>query len=142
MILLDTNVVSEIMKAAPEPSVLSWIDGTPGAALFVSAITQAELLYGIALLPAGKRRDALAHAAGAAFASYFRGRILPFDSDAAEAFADIAAGRRQAGRPIAQADAQIAAIAKSRGAFLATRNVPDFAGCGVEVVNPWKVAGA
>jgi len=142
MILLDTNVVSEIMKATPEPSVLSWIDDTPGAVLFVSAITQAELLYGIALLPAGKRRDARARAAGAAFATYFRGRILSFDSDAAEAFADIAAGRRQAGRPIAQADAQIAAIARSRGASLATRKMPDFEGCGLDVVNPWKAAQA
>jgi predicted nucleic acid-binding protein len=138
MILLDTNVVSELMKSFPEPRVLSWIDATPTTALFVSAVTQAEILYGIALLPAGKRRDRLAGAARAAFDAYFRSRILSFDSGAAEAFARLAADRRQAGRPISQADAQIAAIACSRGATLATRNISDFEECGVDVVNPWS----
>ena len=137
MILLDTNVVSELMKSVPAPIVLAWIDAKPGAELFVSAITQAEILYGVALLPAGKRRAGLAHAAQLAFETHFFGRVLPFDSPAAEAFAELAADRRQSGRPIAQADAQIAAIARSRGATLATRNVPDFEGCGVDVVNPW-----
>jgi predicted nucleic acid-binding protein len=137
MVVLDTNVVSELMKAAPEPAVMVWINAIPGAAVFVSAVTQAEILYGVALVPEGKRRDGLARAARTAFDTYFNGRILPFDSDAAEAFAVLAAGRRQAGRPISQADAQIAAIARSRGAELATRNVPDFEGCGVAVINPW-----
>ena len=141
MILLDTNIVSELMKSAPEPSVLAWIDDMPAAIVFVSAITRAEILYGIALVPEGKRRDRLEQAAHTAFETYFRGRILPFDSEAADAFAPLAAGRRQAGRPISQADAQIAAIARSRGAELATRNVPDFEGCGVEIVNPWKDVG-
>jgi len=138
MILLDTNVVSELMKALPEPAVMTWIDAVPASALFVSAITQAEILYGVALLPEGKRREGLERAAHIAFETYFRGRILPFDSEAAEAFALLATDRRQAGRPISQADAQIAAIARSRGAELATRNVPDFDGCGVEIVNPWS----
>lgn len=142
MILLDTNVVSELMKEAPEPAVMAWIDAIPGATVFVSAVTQAEILYGVALVPDGKRRRGLAQAARTAFETYFRGRILPFDSEAAEAFAELAAGRRQAGRPISQADAQIAAIAQSRGAELATRNVADFEGCGVEVVNPWVKAWA
>lgn len=137
MILLDTNVVSELMKSAPEPAVLAWIDAIPAATVFVSAITRAEILYGIALVPDGKRRDRLEQAAHTAFETYFRGRVLPFDSEAADAFAQLAAGRRQAGRPISQPDAQIAAIARSRGAELATRNVPDFEGCGVEIVNPW-----
>jgi predicted nucleic acid-binding protein len=137
MIVLDTNVVSELMKSAPEPSVLAWIDAMPAATVFVSAITRAEILYGIALVPEGKRRDRLEQAAHTAFETYFRGRILPFDSEAADAFAPLAAGRRQAGRPISQPDAQIAAIARSRGAELATRNVPDFEGCGVEIINPW-----
>ena len=137
MIVLDTNVVSELMKSAPEPAVMAWIDAIPGATMFLSAVTQAEILYGVALVPEGKRREGLALAARTAFESYFRGRILPFDSEAAEVFAELAAGRRRAGRPISQADAQIAAIARSRGAVLATRNVPDFEGCGVEIVDPW-----
>ena len=91
----------------------------------------------MALVPEGKRREGLALAARTAFETYFRGRILPFDSEAAETFAVLAAGRRQAGRPISQADAQIAAIARSRDAVLATRNVLDFEGCGVQVINPW-----
>lgn len=136
MILLDTNVVSELMKSAPEPAVMIWINALPSATVFLSAVTQAEILYGVALVP-GKRRDGLARAARTAFETYFRGRILPFDTEAAQAFAALAAGRRQAGRPISQADAQIAAIARSRGAALATRNVPDFEGCGVEIVDPW-----
>jgi toxin FitB len=140
MIVLDTNVVSELMKSAPEAAVMSWINAMPAATVFVSAVTQAEILYGVALVPEGKRRDGLTRAARTAFEIYFRGRILPFDSEAAEAFATLAAGRRQAGRPISQADAQIAAIARSRGAALATRDVPDFEGCGVEIVNPWDTA--
>ena len=108
MIVLDTNVVSELMKSAPEPAVMAWIDAIPGATLFLSAVTQAEILYGVALVPEGKRREGLALAARTAFDTYFRGRILPFDSEAAEAFAELAAGRRRAGRPISQADAQIA----------------------------------
>ena len=137
MILLDTNVVSELMKLAPEPAVMVWINTLPGSTVFISAVTQAEILYGVALVPEGKRREGPAQAARIAFETYFRGRILPFDFEAAEAFAALAAGRRQAGRPISQADAQIAAIARSRGAALATRNVADFEGCGVEIVNPW-----
>lgn len=137
MILLDTNVVSELMKSAPEPAVMAWINAIPGAAVFVSAVTQAEILYGVALVPDGKRRQGLARASRTVFQTYFRGRVLPFDSEAAEAFAELAAARRQSGRPITQADAQIAAIARSRGAELATRNVLDFEGCGVDVINPW-----
>jgi predicted nucleic acid-binding protein len=125
------------MKAFPEPADIDWINATPAATVFVSAITQAEILYGLGLLPEGKRREGLACAAETAFDTHLRGRILPFDSDAAEAFAALAASRRQAGRTIAQADAQIAAIAASRGADLATRNVADFEGCGIQVINPW-----
>ncbi len=139
MILLDTNVLSELMKVSPDEAVVAFVNRSAAMALFTSAITQAEILYGIAMLPEGKRRDALLAAARTVLASHFRGRVLPFDTDAADAFAIIAAGRREARRPIAQADAQIAAIAKSRGAALATRNVSDFEGCGVSVVNPWGV---
>ena len=140
MILLDTNILSELMRPAPEPAVEQWLADQPVASVFISAITEAELRYGLALMPSGKRRSALAAEIEAMLGEDFSGRILPFDSPAAVAFAEIAAERRQAGRPISQADAQIAAIARSRGAALATRNVPDFEGCGVEIINPWSSA--
>ena len=140
MILLDTNILSELMRAAPEAAVEQWLADQPAASVFISAITEAELRYGLALMPPGKRRSALAIEIENMLGEDFSGRILPFDSPAAVAFAEIAAERRQAGRPISQADAQIAAIARSRGAALATRNVPDFEGCGVEIINPWSSA--
>jgi toxin FitB len=139
MILLDTNILSELMRPAPEAAVEQWLADQPEASVFISAITEAELRYGVALMPSGKRRSALAAEIEGMMGEDFSGRILPFDSPAAIAFAEIAADRRQAGRPISQADAQIAAIARSRGAALATRNVPDFEGCGVEIVNPWDI---
>jgi predicted nucleic acid-binding protein len=140
MILLDTNILSELMRPEPEKGVEQWLAEQPDASVFISAITEAELRYGVALLPAGKRRSALATVIEDMLGEDFIGRILPFDSAAAVAFAKIAANRRQAGRIIAQADAQIAAIARSRGAALATRNVQDFQECGVEVINPWHIA--
>ena len=141
MILLDTNVLSELKRPAPEKGVEQWLADQPDASVFISAITEAELRYGVALLPGGKRQSALAKVIEDMLGEDFTGRILPFDSAAAVAFAEIAATRRQAGRPIAQADAQIAAIARSRGAALATRNVPDFDECGIDVVNPWTASG-
>ncbi|GLR66947.1 ribonuclease VapC [Acidocella aquatica] len=137
MILLDTNVLSELMRPTPEAAVERWLAEQPAASVFISAITEAELRYGVALLPAGKRRSALAVTIEAMLVEDFGGRILPFDSQAAIAFAEIATARRQAGRPISQADAQIAAIARSRGATLATRNVADFEQCGITIINPW-----
>ena len=137
MILLDTNVLSELMRPVPEVRVGRWLAGRLDGDVCISAITEAELRYGAALLPPGRRRSALVGAIEAMLGEDFAGRILPFDSEAAVAFAGIAAGRREAGRPISQADAQIAAIARSRGAALATRNVADFERCGIVVVNPW-----
>jgi len=136
--LLDTNVVSELMKAAPDNGVLAWIDRLPRAELFVASITQAELLYGVALLPSGRRREEIARAVNVVFADLFRERVLPFDSAAASAYADIGANRRRAGRPISAFDAAIAAIARSRSAPLATRNLSDFEGCGLDLIDPWK----
>lgn len=137
MIVIDTNVLSELMRAEPDAAVLDWFGQEPPAGLFTTTVSQAEILYGLALLPEGKRRDGLQDAAAAMFQEDFVGRILPFDSDAAHAYAAIAVGRKAAGQPISQFDAQIAGIAQSRGARLATRNVADFAGCGIVVVNPW-----
>jgi toxin FitB len=137
MIVLDTNVLSEPLRPTPSAKVLDWMRSQPRTALFTTTITEAELLYGVALLPQGKRRDLLESIVGRIFAVHLTGRILPFDGAAAHDYADIAAARRRSGRPMSEPDARIAAIAKSRGAELATRNVADFAGCELEVINPW-----
>lgn len=139
MILLDTNVISELMRAEPSPSVLDWFGTYDAADLFISAVTEAELRTGVAILPEGQRRDRLQSALDGMIAEDFPDRVLPFDSDAARAYAEIAASRRASGRPIAEADCQIAAIARVVGAPIATRNVEDFDGCGVAIVNPWSV---
>ncbi|TXL69431.1 type II toxin-antitoxin system VapC family toxin [Vineibacter terrae] len=138
MILLDTNVLSELMRPAPSTAVEGWMGRQPTARLFIAAITEAELRYGLALLPEGRRRKQLITQAEAMLAEDFAGRILPFDSPAAVAYARIAAARRHAGRPISQADAQIAAIAASRGAALATRDAAGFVDCGIEIIDPWS----
>jgi len=137
MIVLDTNVLSEPLRPSPSTKVLDWMRSQPNTVLFTTTITEAELLYGIALLPRGKRRDLLESVVGRMFAVHLAGRVLPFDSAAARDYADIAAMRRRSRRPMSEPDARIAAIARSRGAELATRNVADFAGCELEVVNPW-----
>lgn len=140
MIVLDTNVLSELLKPAPDARVLAWVSGQPIGSLFVTAVTQAEMLYWLALLPAGRRRQRMHETVDAMFENDFAGRLLPFDEAAAQEFAAIAAERRRIGRPISQFDAQIAAIARSRNADLATRNVDDFAHCGLAVVDPWRRA--
>lgn len=138
MVILDTNVVSELLRVAPDPKVLAWLAAEDGADVHLTAVSEAELRLGIAIMPAGRRREAFAEAVEDVLTVDFRGRILPFDSTAATAYASIAAGRRAAGRPISQSDAQIAAIAQIHGASLATRNVRDFEGCDVEVIDPWR----
>lgn len=137
MTLLDTNVLSELMKPTPAERVTRWIAAQPATSLYTTSITQGEILHGVMLLPAGRRRNALEVAAETMFKEEFVGRILPFGSDAAPVYARIAAERHRAGRPISHFDAQIAAIARSTGAAVATRNVTDFDGCGVKVINPW-----
>jgi predicted nucleic acid-binding protein len=138
MLILDTNVISEIMQPSPSPRVLNWWSQQQTGELFTSTVSMAEILYGIELLPKGKRRDRLLAEAAAMFNEDFAGRILPFDEEAARAFAEIAAARRTLGRPIAEFDAQIAAIARTHRAALATRNPSDFEACGVRLVNPWQ----
>jgi toxin FitB len=140
MIVLDTNVLSELMRPEPSPRVTAWVAEQAATELFTTSITEAEIFYGIALLTKSKRRERLMAAAEAVFVEDFAGRIFGFDSEAARAFSKIAAHRRALGRPISYADAQIAAISRVRGAKLATRNVADFSDCGVDVLNPWNGA--
>lgn len=138
-ILLDTNVLSELMRPTPAAEVLNWFDRQQGATFFVCAIARAEVFLGIALLPAGKRRDGLAVAAEQMFAEDFSGRSLPFDDDCATEYAVLVAARTRKGQSISTEDAQIAAVALVHGLSLATRNGKDFTGIdGLAVVNPWK----
>ncbi len=139
-ILLDTNVVSELLRPSPDPAVEMWVGKRLATDLYFSAVGEAELRYGVAILPTGRRRDALALAIEAILREDLDGRILPFDRAAAREYADIAAARRSAGRPIAPTDCQIAAIARSRDMAVVTRNVRDFDDTGIEVVDPWLAA--
>jgi predicted nucleic acid-binding protein len=138
MIILDTIVLSELMKPKPSSRVIAWVAKQPAAELFTTSITEAEIFCGIQLLAKGRRRDGLLAAAEFLFAEDLAGRVFGFESDAARAFSRIAADRRVLGRPISPADAQIAAIAHVRSAKLATRNVEDFEDCGVVLMNPWN----
>ena len=138
MILLDTNVISELLRKTPEPKVEAWLAAQDGAEVYLSAVSEAELRLGVAVMPAGRRRDALAGMVDEMLREDFRARILPFDSSAAVAYAAIAADRQAAGRPISQFDCQIAAIACAHGAVVATRNVRDFEGCGIGIIDPWQ----
>lgn len=138
MILLDTNVLSELMKPEASGAVLGWIAGQERCKLFTSVITLGEIIYGLEIMPVGKRRAMRFQLADEMFGIDFADRILAFDAAAARAFAVIAATRRRAGRPIALPDAQIAAIARAHRMAVATRNVDDFAECGVDPINPWE----
>jgi predicted nucleic acid-binding protein len=138
MIVLDTNVLSELMRPVPTERVVRWVAAQPATSLYTTTIAQAEILHGILLLPRGRRRTTLQAAAESMFNEDFDGRVLPFGSQSAVIYASIAVDRRRAGRPISQFDAQIAAISRSAGAAIATRNVSDYEGCGVTVINPWQ----
>lgn len=138
MIVLDTNVISELTRQAPAPGVMSWLDSLMAAEVATTAITAAELLYGVARMPDGHRKAELAAAIHGLLSDDFQGRVLSFDEPAAQRYADIVAGRERLGRPIRMADAQIAAICRTTDATLATRNTDDFEETGVELLNPWK----
>ncbi|MGD1918233.1 MAG: type II toxin-antitoxin system VapC family toxin [Pleurocapsa sp.] len=154
MIILDTNVLSELMRNKPNPSVVGWIGKHKATSLFITTLTQAEIFYGLEILSLSKRRTSLIAAATSMFELDFSGRILPFDTDAAKIFVTIAAKRRAIGRPISQndgetrrgflamcnrhVDAQIAAISISHNAALATRNIRDFEECDLDLINPWQ----
>ena len=136
-VLLDTNVVSELIRKSPDPAVEAWAAGHALEDLFFSAVGEAELRYGAAILPTGQRRETLVSDIERMLRDAFENRVLPFDRDAARTYADIAATRRSAGRPIAPVDCQIAAIARSRAMAVATRNVRDFEDMDIEVADPW-----
>ena len=138
MFVLDTNILSAIMGARPAPEVAAWIAGQPEGALFTTTICQAEILSGLAVMPEGRRRSALETAAQAIFTDDFDGRVLPFDTAAAAAYADIFAARRRAGRPTAPLDLMIAAVARANGAGVVTRDVGGFEDCGVPLIDPWQ----
>lgn len=138
MIILDTNVVSELMRPTPEARVLRWFASQAAEDLHITAVTMAEILYGIELISTSRRRDVLRAGVEKMFDSVFADRILTYEDRAARAFSQIASGRRRQGKPISESDAQIAAITRVMGATLATRNPYVFEGCGVRLVNPWE----
>jgi len=138
MVLIDTNVLSELMRAKPTPEVLVWIDAQPTSHLFISSITVAEILYGIARMADGKRKQGLLDLATLMFDEDFAGRILSFDADAAVHYAGLAAESEAKGKVVDMADGQIAAIAALHDARVATRNVRHFDYLGVPVINPWE----
>ena len=142
MLILDTNVLSALMTARPAPEVQFWIETQLSDDLYTTAVSQAEIMSGLSVMAAGKRQLAMQIEASRLFADYFGGRVLPFDSEAVPAYADIFAARRLARRPISRLDLMIAAIASSHRAAVVTRDTGDFEGCGLALINPWKPAGA
>ena len=137
MIVLDTNVVSEMMRAEPTDTVAQWYKSVARSDLHTTAVTKAEILFGIASIEPGRRQTALADSAGRLFDTLMANKVLPFDDVAAEHYADIVVARRRLGRPVKTLDAQIAAIARARGMAIATRDVDDFSHCGIDIINPW-----
>jgi toxin FitB len=137
MIIVDTNVVSELMKSSPSEPVIEWVRARTGSELFTTSITLAEILYGIARLPDGRRKGLLRTTATEVFAT-FEDQVLPFDSRAATHYADVVGGRDQIGLPIDGFDAQIASICRAHGAALATRNLKDFRHTDLNLIDPWQ----
>ena len=138
MIVLDTHVISEMLRVVPSPEVARWIVAQPEHELYITAVSEAEIRVGISMMPTGKRKAQLQATVDQILGQVFAGRILPFDSVAAVGYAEISASRRSVGRPISPFDVQIAAIARANGAVaIVTRNVDDFANTSVTVINPW-----
>jgi predicted nucleic acid-binding protein len=138
MIVLDTNVISELWKAAPEPNVLAWIDAQSVETLYLSAVTVAELRFGLAAMPAGKRRSIYQERLEREVLTAFTGRVLPFDLDASQAYAELMARARAAGKAIGKADGYIAASAVARGFSIATRDTGPFQAAGLNIIDPWE----
>ena len=137
MIVLDTNVISEAMRSAPEAAVVSWLDSQPLETLYLSAITVAELRFGVASLPAGKRSDTLRDRLEEQVIPLFAGRVLSFDLPASQAYGELMAKARKSGRAISTADGCIAAIAAANKMMIASRDTQPFEAGGVAVINPW-----
>lgn len=140
MIVLDTNVVSEIMRPRPDPAVLAWLDAQAPSELWLTAVGAAELMFGVARLEDGARKQQLARSVSAMLETDFAGQVLPFDLAAASVYAQLAAQREPIGQPVAMADAQIASVCLAHGASLATRNHKHFDGLGLVIINPWSAA--
>ncbi len=138
MIILDTNVISELTRPVPDYGVITWLDSLPAEETAITAITAAELRYGVSRMPDGRRKTELSEAVNALINADFRNRVEPFDVVAADQYADVVTTRERAGQPISISDAQIAAICRVLNARLATRNTSDFTGTGVNLINPWK----
>jgi predicted nucleic acid-binding protein len=136
MIVIDTNIVSEAMKPEPHPAVRAWLNNQAAETLYLSSVTLAELLFGIGALPAGKRKDMLAQALDGLM-GLFRDRVLPFDTDAARRYAELAVTARAAGRGFPTPDGYIAAIAASRGFIVASRDTAPYEAAGISIINPW-----
>ena len=139
MIVLDTNVISELARTIPDPGVLAWLDSLEVSGVATTAVTAAELRYGVARLPDGHRKRDLTVVIRGILTEDFRGRVLPFDERACVRYADIVTGRERIGRPIGVADAQIAAICRDLDAALATRNAADFEESGIDLIDPWNL---
>ena len=137
MFILDTNILSAMMSAQAVPQVAAWVARQPHDVLFTTSISQAEILSGLAIMAKSRRRLDLESAARAMFREDFEGRVLPFDMNAAIAYAEIFAARRRAGRPTATIDLMIASVARSHNASVVTRDISGFEGCGLVVINPW-----
>jgi predicted nucleic acid-binding protein len=138
MIIVDTNVVAELMKASPAEVVASWMNDQEASALFLTTITLGEIGYGLEILPHGRRRLHLEEGFARVIAEAFTGRILAFDEEAARHYSVLMGRRRGMGPPLSVLDGQIAAIARAKGSTVATRNVRDFVECGVEIINPFE----
>lgn len=138
MIIVDTNIVSELMKAAPSIKVMAWVNAQEANQLYITTVTIAEITYGLATLDQGKRRDSLEDAFTKAVLAAFKYRVLSFDEPAAHIYGKIMGHRKEIGRPLSILDGQIAAIAKAHDATLATRNIKDFGDCEIPLINPFK----
>lgn len=142
MILIDTNVISELWKVDPDPNVLAWIDAQAVETLHLSAVTVAELRFGLATMPEGRRRSIYQNRLEQDVLPAFAGRVLPFDLDASRAYATLMARARSEGKPIGRADGYIAATAVARSLAVTTRDVEPFLAAGLQVVNPWEASSA